>query len=134
MTTSRDARATRILTDIAPRAWEHPADRAALAALRKIPVFDDVLRGLFGFFGEKPIRLAFLASSVRVSERQFPRVSRLYQDVLKTLDSPKDYPLFISQTPIVNAGAYGMDEPVHHPELGHREASGRRAALLRHGS
>ncbi len=107
----QDARATRILTDIAPRAWEHPADRAALAALRKVPVFDDVLRKLFGFFGEKPIRLAFLASSVRVSERQFPRVSDIYQDVLKTIDAPEDYPLFISQTPIVNAGAYGMDEP-----------------------
>ena len=107
----QDARATRILKDIAPRAWEHPADRAALAALRKIPVFDDVLRTLFGFFGEKPIRLAFLASSVRVSERQFPRVSGLYQDVLKTLDAPQEYPLFVSQTPIVNAGAYGMDEP-----------------------
>ena len=26
-------------------------------ALRRIPVFDDVLRRLFGFFGEKPIRL-----------------------------------------------------------------------------
>ena len=107
----QDSRATRILTDIAPRAWEHPADRAALAALRRIPVFDDVLRNLFGFFGEKPIRLAFLASSVRVSERQFPDVWALYQDVLKTLDSPAVYPLFISQTPIVNAGAYGMDEP-----------------------
>jgi Zn-dependent protease with chaperone function len=107
----QDARATRILTDIAPRAWEHPADRAALAALRKVPVFDDVLRKLFGFFGEKPIRLAFLANSVRVSERQFPRVWDLYQEVLKTLDAPEDYPLFVSQTPIVNAGAYGMDEP-----------------------
>ena len=107
----QDARATRILTDIAPRAWEHPADRAALTALRKIPVFDQVLRALFGFFGEKPMRLAFLANSVRVSERQFPRVSRIYQDVLKTLDAPKDYPLFVSQTPMVNAGAYGMAEP-----------------------
>ena len=107
----QDAKVTRVLTDIAPRAWEHPADRAALAALRKIPVFDDVLRKLFGFFGEKPIRLAFIASSVRVSERQFPRVSGLYQDVLRTLDAPKQYPLFVSQTPIVNAGAYGMDEP-----------------------
>ena len=106
-----DARATRVLTGIAPRAWEHPADRAALAALRKIPVFDDILRKLFGFFGEKPIRLAFLASSVRVSERQFPRVHDLYRDVLQTLDAPEDYPLFVSQTPIVNAGAYGMDDP-----------------------
>jgi Zn-dependent protease with chaperone function len=74
-------------------------------------VFDDILRKLFGFFGEKPIRLAFLASSVRVSERQFPRVHDLYQDVLQTLDAPEAYPLFVSQTPIVNAGAYGMDEP-----------------------
>jgi Zn-dependent protease with chaperone function len=106
-----DARATRVLTDIAPRAWEHPADRAALAALRKIPVFDDILRKLFGFFGERPIRLAFLASSVRVSERQFPRIHDLYRDVLQTLDAPEDYPLFVSQTPIVNAGAYGMDDP-----------------------
>ncbi len=106
-----DARATRVLTGIAPRAWEHPADRVALAALRKIPVFDDILRKLFGFFGEKPIRLAFLASSVRVSERQFPRVHDLYRDVLQTLDAPQNYPLFVSQTPIVNAGAYGMDEP-----------------------
>ena len=107
----QDARARRILTDIAPRAWEHPADRAALAALRKIPVFDDVLRKIFGFFGEKPIRLAFLANSVRISDRQFPRVQRLYEDVLQTLDAPDEYPLFVSQTPIVNAGAYGMDEP-----------------------
>jgi len=107
----QNARARRILTDIAPRSWEHPADRAALAALRKIPVFDDVLRKLFGFFSEKPIRLAFLANSVRVSDRQFPRVKRLYEDVLQTLDAPEEYPLFVSQTPIVNAGAYGMDEP-----------------------
>ena len=53
------ARARRILTGISSRSWEHPADRAALSALRKLPVFDEVLKSLFGFFGEKPIRLAF---------------------------------------------------------------------------
>jgi Zn-dependent protease with chaperone function len=106
-----DARARRILTGIAPRAWEHPADKAALQALRRLPVFDEILRKLFGFFGEKPIRLAFQANAVRVSPNQFQRVNGLYEDVLKTLDAPRRYPLFISQTPIVNAGAYGMDEP-----------------------
>lgn len=109
--TGGDAKARRILTDIAPRAWEHPADKAALAALRRIPVFDEVLRKLFGFFGEKPVRLAFQANAVRVSKNQFPRVHGLYEEVKKTLDSPGDYPLFISQTPIVNAGAYGMEQP-----------------------
>ncbi len=106
-----EARARRILTGIAPRSWEHPADRVALQALRRLPVFDLVLKKLFGFFGEKPVRLAFQANAVRVSANQFPRVHRLYHDVLETLDAEKEYPLFVSQTPIVNAGAYGMNEP-----------------------
>jgi Zn-dependent protease with chaperone function len=100
-----------VLTDIAPHAWEHPADKAALQALRRIPVFDTVLRKLFGFLGEKPVRLAFQANSVRVTKNQFPEVYKIYKQALKTLDAPEEYPLFLSQTPIVNAGAYGMDKP-----------------------
>jgi len=106
-----EARAKRVLTDISSRAWEHPADKAALQALRKIPIFDEVLRSLFGFLGEKPIRLAFQANAVKVSENQFPKVYSLYKEVCQTLDPEKEYPVFVSQTPMVNAGAYGMLEP-----------------------
>lgn len=109
--TNDEPRARRILRDINPAAWEHPADRAALTALRRVPGFDQVLRKVFGIFGEKPIRLAFQANAVRVSERQFPVIHRRYLEVLETLDSPEHYDLFVSQTPIVNAGAYGMDRP-----------------------
>ncbi|HET8656162.1 MAG TPA: M48 family metallopeptidase [Longimicrobiaceae bacterium] len=101
----------RVLTGIDSRSWEHPADRAALNALRKLPAFDEVLRTLFGFFGERPIRLAFQANAVRSSPSQFPRVHRLYDRAARTLDAPDDYPVFVSQTPFVNAGAYGMDRP-----------------------
>jgi len=106
-----EARAKRVLSEISSRAWEHPADRAALQALRRIPVFDEVLRTLFGFFGERPIRLAFQANAVKVSEKQFPRIHFLYREVCQTLDPKEDYDLFVSQTPIVNAGAYGMEKP-----------------------
>ncbi|MDB4951403.1 MAG: hypothetical protein JWM27_4052 [Gemmatimonadetes bacterium] len=106
-----DARATRILTDIDSRAWEHPGDRAALNALRRVPGFDEVLRTVFGFFGEKPIRLAFLASAVRVSPTQFPRIHRLKEEVYRTLDAPADYPLYVQQDPTLNAAAYGMEKP-----------------------
>lgn len=106
-----DPAGTRTLTDISSRNWEHPADRAALAALRKIPVFDQVLRALFGFFGEKPIRLAFQANAVRVGPNQFPHLWERYNDVCDTLDAPERYPLFVAQDPVVNAGAYGMDHP-----------------------
>lgn len=106
-----EARAKRVLSEISSRAWEHPADRAALQALRRIPVFDEVLRSMFGFFGEKPIRLAFQANAVKVSARQFPRVHSLYREVCQTMDPKEEYDVFVSQTPMVNAGAYGMDRP-----------------------
>ena len=105
-----DARARRILTGISSRSWEHPADRAALSALRKLPVFDEVLKTLFGFFGEKPVRLAFQANALRVSERQYGHIYERYRDIIETLDV-EEYPLYVSQTPIANAGAYGMDKP-----------------------
>jgi Zn-dependent protease with chaperone function len=111
VTDSIENRARRILRDIDPSAWEHTADRAALMAVRRIPVFDQVLKTLFGVFGEKPIRLAFQANAVRVGPRQFPEIWHHYVEVCQTLDV-KDVPeLFVSQTPLVNAGAYGMDRP-----------------------
>ncbi len=101
----------RVLTQIDSRSWEHPADQAALNALRKLPAFDEVLRKIFGFFGEKPIRLAFQANAVRTSPTQYPRVHRLYERAARALDAPAEYPVFVSQSPIVNAGAYGMEKP-----------------------
>src|SRR5215207_2034599 len=101
----------KILHEIDPRSWEHPADRAALNALRMVPAFDDVLKALFGFFGEKPVRLAFQANAVRCSPTQFPRVHRLYERAARALDAPAVYPVYVSQTPFVNAGAYGMERP-----------------------
>ena len=40
-----------VLTEISSTAWEHPADRAALQALRAIPGFDEVVRKVMGLIG-----------------------------------------------------------------------------------
>lgn len=113
------ARATRILTDIDPRSWEHPADRAALNALRKIPVFDEVLRKLYGIVGERQVRLMFLANAVKVSPTQHPKLHQIWGDVHRTLDAPGQYPLYVTQNPTYNAAAWGMDKPfvIVHSEL-----------------
>jgi Zn-dependent protease with chaperone function len=105
------ARPRKILTQIAPVSWEHPADRAALQTLRSVPGFDQVVKKIVGFFGERGIRLLFQANAVRVGPTQFPRMNALYTDVLTSLDWPERPELFVSQTPFVNAGAYGMDHP-----------------------
>jgi Zn-dependent protease with chaperone function len=101
----------RILTDISPQAWEHPADRAALNALRKVPGFDLALRKIFGMFGERAIRLAFKANAVRVSEKQYSWVHERTLRVCEIMDLKEIPEVYISQTPIVNAGAVGMSEP-----------------------
>jgi Zn-dependent protease with chaperone function len=101
----------RKLEQIHSRTWEHPADRAALRAMRAIPGFDEVLKKLVSLFGERGIRLAFQADSVRVTPKQFPRLHRLWLGVLDTLDSPEQYDLYVSQDPRTNAGAFGIDRP-----------------------
>lgn len=99
------------LPEIAPRAFEHPADRAALAALRKVPGFDTVLRKVIGFIGERGLRLVFLASAVRVTGKQFGRLHALYEECCEILDRTERPELYIAQTPFVNAGAIGVDRP-----------------------
>ncbi len=104
-------RPRKILTQIAPVAWEHPADRAALQTLRSVPGFDEVVKKIYGFLGERGIRLIFQADAVRVGPTQFPKLNALYTDVLTSMDWPDRPELFVAQTPFANAGAYGMDKP-----------------------
>ena len=96
---------------LSPRAYEHPADRAALVALRKVPGFDFAVRKIFGFVGDRSLRLAFLASAVRVTDKQFPDVHSKYVEACEILDVHPVPELYIAQTPIVNAGAIGIDKP-----------------------
>src|SRR6266542_3828861 len=105
------ARPRKILTQIAPVSWEHPADRAALQSLRSVPGFDEVVKKVYGFIGERGVRLLFQADSVRVDPTQFPRLNQLYTEVLTTMDWADRPELFVSQTPFVNAGAFGMERP-----------------------
>jgi len=99
------------LWGLSSRAYEHPADRAALTALRKVPGVDAVLRTLIGLIGERSLRYLFLASAVRVNEHQFSQVYATYLEVCDTLDIRTPPELFVAQTPLVNAGAIGVDEP-----------------------
>jgi Zn-dependent protease with chaperone function len=110
MTTVPDRARVR-LTGISSRAYEHPADRSALVALRKLTGFDVLLRKLFGLFNERAFRLSHLAGSVKVSERQFPHIYALVRDGAYILDLPDVPEVFVTQNPQVNAMALGRDKP-----------------------
>jgi Zn-dependent protease with chaperone function len=114
MMTDYEERPTRLrvtLTDISSRAWEHPADRGALVALRQLKGFDFLLRKMFGMINERAFRLQFLGGAIRVDERQFPRIHRLYTEAGSTLDVRELPELFVINNPLWNAVTIGMDKP-----------------------
>ena len=98
-------------TEISPTAWEHPADRAALHALKQVPGLDEVLKFFIGGTGEKSIRLLFMASSVRATSKQFSRVHKLTEEATSILDAPDMPDIFVTQSPMLNAGAIGVRKP-----------------------
>ncbi|MFF7632133.1 M48 family metallopeptidase [Kitasatospora sp. NPDC008050] len=106
------SRRRRRFPDISTRAWEHPADRSALVALRKLSGFDDVLRKLAGLVSERSVRLMFLATAVKTSERQYPELFSMVRDAAYVLDLEQVPDLYVTQDPNVNAMCIGMETPV----------------------
>ncbi|MQA03491.1 MAG: M48 family metalloprotease [Streptosporangiales bacterium] len=96
---------------ISSRAYEHPADRSALTALRKVPYADTLLKALVGMFSERRLRLLFLASAVRVDENQLPRLHELRLEAAKRLDLPEIPELYVTADATVNAHTLGVDHP-----------------------
>lgn len=105
-------RSRKAFSQIAAQTWEHPADRAALQALRALPGVDEVIRRVLGMLGgERGIRLLFQGNAVRVGPAQFPRLWLLHNEVTSTFDWPSVPELYVTHTPFFNAGAYGIDTP-----------------------
>jgi Zn-dependent protease with chaperone function len=102
----------RRLDGISPKAYEHPADRAATAALQSIPGLDAVVRKLIEFRYERAFRQGLLAASVKLGPDQLPEVWSSYENVLATLDLPDVYDLYLTQFPVANAAAIGSGKPM----------------------
>ncbi|WP_051717647.1 M48 family metallopeptidase [Streptomyces sp. NRRL F-5727] len=97
---------------ISSRAYEHPADRSALVALRKLSGFDTVFKALSGLLPERSLRLLYLSDSVRVSDAQFSHLNDMLRDACYILDLDKVPPMYVTQNPVPNAMCVGLDEPV----------------------
>ena len=100
------------LINLSSKAYEHPADRAATAALQSIPMLDVVVRKLIEFGYERAFRQQFLAASVRLGEDQLPKVWADWNAVCARLDLPERYDLYLTQFPITNAAAIGAGKPM----------------------
>ncbi|MGW6241361.1 M48 family metallopeptidase [Streptomyces sp. NPDC055037] len=97
---------------ISSRAYEHPADRSALVALRKLTGFDTVFKAMSGLLPERSLRLLFLSDSVRVGDAQFAHLHAMLRDACYILDLEKVPAMYVAQDPKPNAMCIGLDEPI----------------------
>ncbi len=100
------------LPGISPKAYEHPADRAATAALASIPMLDYVVRKLIEHGYERALRQTYLGASVRLGTDQLPDIWTRYQHLLGVLDMPDEYDLYMMAAPEPGAMAIGAGKPI----------------------
>lgn len=111
MSSAIDGSGRVVLTGISSRAFEHPADRTALTALRSVPGFDQMLRAASGLLRERQYRLVYLSSSVRVGERQFADLHGLMGEIATTFDLAQQPELYVYNDPAPHATTLGVDRP-----------------------
>jgi Zn-dependent protease with chaperone function len=100
------------LKGISPRAYEHPADRAATAALKAIPHLDTVVAKIIEFGYERALRRGVLGSAVRLGEEQLGEVYSAHARAYTTLDLEPVPDLYLTQFPIANALTIGAGRPI----------------------
>ena len=100
------------LKDISPKAYEHPADRAATAALQQIPMMDTVLRKVIEFGERSVLQSAAWPPRVRLGPDQLPEVWASHRASLARLDIDYVPDLYTFQFPMTNAMAIGSKKPI----------------------
>jgi Zn-dependent protease with chaperone function len=100
------------LEGISPRAYQHPADRAATAALQTVPYLDQVVRKLIELGYERALRAVSLGSAVRLGQEQLPHIWVLHRQVCNSLDLADVPDLYLTQFPFANAMTIGAGRPI----------------------
>lgn len=97
---------------LSPKSYEHPADRAATAALGSIPLMDKVIKRLTDVAMERRLRQLLIGNAVRLGPNQIPDVFARYTRAGQVLDLGSLPDLYVTQTPFVNALTVGAQKPV----------------------
>ena len=91
--------------------YEHPLDREALKALKKIPLLDKVVTEYIEFLIKMNMKVVIDGNDMLVTPQTSPRVHRLKQTAQKRLNMQQDYPLYQHLEWDYNAFTSGIKEP-----------------------
>jgi Zn-dependent protease with chaperone function len=120
--------------NLSAKAFEHPADRAATAALKAIPMLDPLVRRLIEWRYERALRQFYLGTSLKVSDQQCLEMWASHSAACRILDLPEVYELYLT-TPVRGiAQTIGSKKPmiVLDSMVLQRLGPGEQRALLGH--
>jgi hypothetical protein len=119
---------------LSPKAYEHPADKAATSALHAVPLLDNVIKRLTDLGHERRLRQIVMGNAIRLGDKQVPDVWETYVRSGSVLDLPTLPDLYVTNDPTVNALTIGAKTPlviVHSSLVGAYEA-GETETVLAH--
>jgi Zn-dependent protease with chaperone function len=108
--TSAEPKTRRRFPHMTSSAFEHPADRAALEALKKIPLMDVVFRKFLELGLERIMRIQLMGSAIHVTPKQCSKVYKLFREAADILDMHEP-DLFLMSNPTANAYTFGVERP-----------------------
>jgi Zn-dependent protease with chaperone function len=107
---SAQPKARRRFPELDAVALQHPYDRSALLALKRVPGLDIIIRKFLELYPERVAYIQNVAQTVRVSRNQCPQLYVLLQEACAILDV-KEPELYVAQFPVPNAYTSGHNHP-----------------------
>jgi Zn-dependent protease with chaperone function len=97
---------------ISAKAFQHPADAAATAALEQIPLLKMVLKRLSEWGFERSLQQLLWADSIRIGERQLPELWQRHLNSLRALDISETPALYLVGAADFQALTIGTSKPM----------------------
>ena len=95
-----------------PSTYEHPLDKMALGALKKVPMLDKIGAWVINFMQKTDYMVDRRGNDIEVNEKLAPRVYRLKKLAEERLCMERDIPMYITMEWDYNAFACGVDNPI----------------------
>lgn len=99
------------LAGLTPAFYQHPADRAATAAIERIPQLTYLSRKYLTHL-EWLYRAEVMSSGIKLGPAQLPSVYQAHVDAYRRLDMPILPDLYLTESPHFNASVFGANRPI----------------------
>lgn len=101
------------LINLDTKDYEHPFDRNALNAAKKIPFFSEVMKKLMDLLSVKWSVIAMCGSNYHVTRTACPALFQSCEEVVKTLDLSTMPDVYVEQDYYINAYTTGIDQTAY---------------------